>query len=137
MSESRKVHPGLFRVVIGLAIPWYIGLGIGFTFFTGTKLTSATTYDLVSKHIPLQFWGGSYLMLGTAMCIATLVPKIPHFYVKLLSGIGLVMTTTWIATFIFSIFLDKLDTISVLPAWTMIAMVEWAALNEPYRGPGS
>lgn len=136
MSDIRRTHPGYFGVTLACALPWYICLGIGFTFFKG-KPVSATAYELVASYVPLQAWGVVYLVLGAALLLACTVPRIPHIYVRVLTGTGFLFTVFWILNFIVSLAVGKLDAVSVIPAWCTIALVELQAIKEPVDGPVS
>lgn len=136
MSDIRRTHPGYFGVTLACALPWYIGLGVGFTFFKG-KPVSASAYELVASYVPLQAWGVAYLTLGLALLIACTIPSVPHTYVRVLTGTGLLFTVFWVINFAVSFAVGKLDVVSVLPAWCTIALVELQAMKEPEDGPVS
>lgn len=132
MSDTRRQHPGYFSVTMALAIPWYLGLGIGFTFAHG-KPVDAEVYQLVSTYVPLQLWGIVYLALGAALILSVTKRDIPHIYVRLVTATGLFVTTFWIISYIAALMIGKMDAITVLPAWLTLACVEWAAVIEPER----
>lgn len=135
MSDIRRTHPGYFSVTLGLALPWYIGLGVCFTFFGNSKLTSATAYDLISSYVPLWIWGIAYLSIGLGLLAAILIRSVRHETIRILTGIGLALTSAWIVCFVISGVIGQLDAASVIPAWCTVACVEWAAMTEPEHGP--
>lgn len=134
MSNIRYTHPGYFRVALGLSLTWYTALGVGFTVFHHVASQSRTN-DLVSHFIPLLVWGLAYLALGLTMIVAILVKRVPHVVVRLCCGIGLVFTSFWLVTYIVTAAQGRLHLVSVIPAWTTMLFMEWAALNEPEHGP--
>lgn len=136
MSDIRHTHPGYFSVTLGLALPWYIGLGIGFSLYEHTLSgQESRTYDLISAYVPLQAWGAIYLLLGTTLLISLLSKKVPHIYVRICCGLGLMLTTFWFALYIVALATGRMDLIAVMPAWATVACVEWAAFREPQEGP--
>ena len=85
MSGIRRTHPGYFNVTVGLALPWYTGLGIGFTCFHGLA-ASARAYSVITEYVPLQTWGIVYLALGLTLLASLLVPRVPHAFVRVCCG---------------------------------------------------
>lgn len=134
MSNIKRTHPGYYGVATALAVPWYLGLGVSFTFFHGVPV-SADAYKLVAAYVPLHYWGAVYLLLGVALFVASSFPKVDHSYVRIVAGLGLVITSFWIVFFMISVFTNQMDAITVIPAWLTIACIEWAAVKEPELGP--
>jgi hypothetical protein len=135
MSDIRRTHPGYFGVTLGLSLFWYIGLGVGFTFSHGTISARSKVYGLIGAYIPLQAWGVIYLVLGATLLTAILNPRISHQVVRVCCLLGLLLTTFWLALFLYALAAHKMDLISVIPAWLTVALVEWSAFREPERGP--
>lgn len=118
-----------------MALPWYLGLGLGFLLYEGTLSgRDSKTYALVSAYVPLTAWGVIYLLLGTALLVSLLVKEVPHIYVRICCGIGLMLTTFWFALYTVALVTGRMDLIAVMPAWATVACVEWAAFREPTQG---
>lgn len=135
MSHIRRTHPGYFSVTVGLALAWYLGLGVAFSLSAGTSAASSDAYELIVHYVPLSVWGAVYLLLGGILLVTILVPGAPHIIVRYCCGIGLMLTFSWLAFFTIALATGKMDLISVIPAWLLCACVEWAALTEPETGP--
>lgn len=137
MSDIRHTHPGYFQVITGLAIPWYMGLGVGF-YIGGSTLVASNSkaYHLIDAYIPLRAWAVIYFALGLALLISASAPSVPHGYVRVCCGIGLTLTIFWLSVWIVALLLGRMDLIAVIPAFTAILFVEFAALREPQMGGG-
>lgn len=134
MSDTRRTHPGYFRVGLGIALLWYLALGLGLIIFHHTAATSPTTH-LVQNYIPLLAWGIVYTALGIVLAVTVLVRRIPHQLARICLAIGLVCTMFWLVCYIVSAGEGKLHLISVIPAWATILAIECAAFIEPQGGP--
>lgn len=130
----RTEHPGYYGVVIGAALPWYMGLGLVFTFLSG-EIRHSRDYDLAFAYVPVEAWGALYLLLGVTLAIAATVPKVPHIYVRALMGVGWLCTFFFEVTFCLTLITNGLDTPTILAAWGTILVVEFKAIVEPERNP--
>ncbi len=135
MSDIRNTHPGYFSVTLGLALLWYIGLGIAFLFVDGSTLQKSETYEVIAAYIPLWVWSIIYLSVGIALLFSISIKGVSHHSVRVCCLVGLILSTFWLGLFVYSLIIGKLDLITVIPAWLLCVCVEWAAMNEPEHGP--
>lgn len=136
MSDIRTEHPGYHGVVMGLSVPWYMGLGAVLTFMP-VKHLIGLNLPLITSTVPLRVWGVVYMALGLAIATCASVPRIPHRYVRFLLGLGFVFTNFWLINFIVSAFTGHLEALSRAPAWATVVLVEYQTIIEPEVNPAT
>ncbi len=134
MSNTRHDHPGYYGVILGAALPWYMGLGAIFTFY-GSHVDSDPDYDTALTYVPIQAWGAFYLLLGVALFLASTIPRVPHGYVRFLMAVGWCCTFYFEVLFIATLIIQGLETPTIIAAWGTILIVEFKAIVEPTSNP--
>lgn len=113
-----------------------MGLGVAFYVGAGRTLVAnrSTAYHLIDAYVPLHAWAVIYFALGVALLVSILHPRVPHIYVRICCGIGMALTVFWLTVWVVALILGKMDLISVIPSFTAILLVEFAAMREPQTG---
>lgn len=129
MSNIRLMHPGYWGVVLGLSIPWYMGLGAGLLLLSEQYLM-VYDYEIISRYIPLHFWGALYLFIGLGLFLSATIPKIPHKFVRIFAALGLCVTVFWLVAFIITVALGELSAYLLIPPFLTVALIEYRAVIE-------
>lgn len=136
MSDTRRKHPGYFGVLMGLAIPWYQGLGLTFL-LQGHMLRAAPSYRLVLHYVPPQVWGIVYLAVGVLLLVGATVKRIPHILVRRVIVFGWLLTLFYLITFIVNDIVNGIPPATLIPAFTTMLLIEYRAIVEPESNPAA
>jgi hypothetical protein len=134
MSNIRNEHPGYYGVCMAAALPWYCGLGTTFL-VDPSVLNVSHAYHVVLHYIPPVAWGIWYVLLGLTLAVCVTVPKIPHKYARVCLICGWLCTLFFLLTFILSDIFGAPPTLTLIPAFTMILLVEYRAILESEKNP--
>lgn len=134
MSKIRTQHPGYWGVALGLSIPWYSGLGLGLLLLSEQYLR-VYDYEIISRYIPLHFWGALYLFIGLGLFLSATIPKISHKLVRLFAGLGLCVTVFWLVAFVITVALGQVSAYLLIPPFLTIALIEYRTVVEAETNP--
>lgn len=136
MSDTRHEHPGYFGVLMGLAIPWYQGLGLTFL-LQGHMLRAAPSYRLVLHYVPPEIWGIVYLAVGVLLLVGTTVKRIPHIFVRRIIVFGWMLTLFYLITFVVNDIVNGIPPATLIPAFATMLLIEYRAIVEPETNPAA